>query len=435
MSTVNTRATRRNFLKTSTSLAVGASLASTLVFPRQAHAGTSEVLRIGLIGSGARGTAAAINAMSAHRENVLVAIGDVFADATQASLTQLRSQEKFKDQVKVDEDHVFVGFDCYKQVIDSGVDVVILAEPPHFRARSLAYAVAHGKHAFVEKPVAVDALGIHSVMESCELAEQKGLTIVSGLCWRYHPAVRETVRRIVEDKAIGEIVSIRSCYNANELWHRGDKPEWSRMEYQIRNWPYFNWLSGDHICEQAVHSLDKTAWLLGDIQPTQAFGAGGRQQRTDAKYGDIYDHHTVFFEYPNGIQVSFMCRQQTDCPWYVDDYVLGTKGSAQILQYRIDGQNPWRYEGPEADNPGAMYYLEHEALFRSIRDGTPINNGHYMCNSSMLGIMGRMCTYTGQTLTWDQCIHSKERLGPTDYAWIDDVPKSNVAIPGKTKLV
>jgi predicted dehydrogenase len=206
------------------------------------------------------------------------------------------------------------------------------------------------------------------------------------------------------------------------------------MEYQVRNWMYFHWLSGDHICEQAVHSLDKTAWLQGDISPTKAFGLGGRQQRVQPEYGDIFDHHTVFYEYPTGVHVYFTCRQQSDTSALTDELVLGTKGHANILQYRIDGENPWTYEGPDRKNTAKMYDLEHEAMFNSIRDGKPINNGHYMANSTMLAVMGRMCTYTGQALTWDQCISSKERLGPTEYAWTNDVPAVQVAIPGRTKF-
>ncbi len=428
-------ATRRDFLKTSTGLAVGATLAGTLAVPRAVHAGASETLRIGLIGCGGRGSSAARNALDASPHNVLTAVGDAFADAAQRSVNQLRRDEKYKDRVQVSEDYIFAGFDAYKQVIDSGVDVVILAEPPHFRPKHLAYAVQNGKHAFVEKPVAVDAPGVRSVIETCNKAKEKGLAIVSGLCWRYHPAVRETMRRIIEDKAIGDIVAIQSCFNADTLWHRGDMPEWSRMEYQIRNWLYFTWLSGDHIVEQAVHSLDKTGWLQGDIHPVQAFGLGGRQQRTGSEFGNIYDHHTVFYEYPRGVRVYFTCRQQQDCTNHTDDLVLGTKGQAEILKYRIAGENPWQYEGPEAKNQGIMFDIEHAELFRSIRQGTPINNGHYMANSTMLAIMGRMCTYTGQTLTWDQCFNSQERLAPAEYAWTDDVPPSQVAIPGRTKLV
>jgi predicted dehydrogenase len=425
----STSTSRRSFLKTSTGLVVGASLAGTLVVPRAVHAGVSETLRVGLVGCGGRGTGAAENALAASNENVLTAIGDTFADRARDSLQKLSQSKRVKERVQVAEDHVFVGFDAYKQVIDSGVDVVLLAEPPHFRPRSLAYAVEKGKHTFVEKPVAVDPSGVRSVIATCQKAKDKNLAVVSGLCWRYHPAVRETIRRITEDKAIGDVIAIQSCYNSETLWHRGDNPDWSRMEYEVRNWLYFNWLSGDIIIEQAVHSLDKTAWLLSDTHPLLAFGLGGRQQRTDPKFGNVYDHFTVFYEYVNGIRVFFTCRQQDGCSNLVDEVVLGTKGEARILANRIEGQNPWHYDGPQVD----MYDIEHEELFRSIRDGRPINNGDYMTNSTMIGIMGRMCTYTGQTLTWDQCFNDNARLGPEEYDWTDTVPKCEVAIPGAAK--
>ena len=428
--------TRRDFLKTSTGLAVGASLAGTLAVPRAVHAGTSQALRVGLIGCGARGTSAAQNALHADPENVLVAVGDAFADFAQGSVDKLRRDDGVKNQVKVEPDHVFAGFDAYKQVIDSDVDVVLMAEPPHFRPQHLAYAVEKGKHAFVEKPIAVDAPGVRSVIDTCAKAEAKKLAIVSGLCWRYHPAVQETVRRITEDKAIGDIIAIESCYNAGPLWHRGDKREWSRMEYQIRNWIYFHWLSGDHINEQAIHSLDKTAWVQGDVHPVKAFGTGGRQQRTGREYGDVYDHHTVFYEYPRGIRVNFMCRQQQDCTSRVEEVIRGTKGTANIASDvgRIEGENVWQFDKKAAEKID-MYDLEHVALFNSIRDGRPINNGHYMANSTMLAVMGRMCTYTGKELTWEECFNNQQRLGPAEYAWNDSVPAVKVAVPGKTKLV
>lgn len=422
--------TRRGFLKSSTGLAVGASLAGTLVMPKGVHAGTSEKIRIGLIGCGGRGTGAAENALAASPDNVLVAVGDAFEDVARRCARKLRSNEAYKGRVTLEDSHVFSGFDAYKQVVDSGVDLVILAEPPHFRPHHLAYAIDAGKHAFVEKPIAVDAPGVRSVIETCKKAQEKDLAIVSGLCWRYHPAVTEAMKRVMEDKAIGDVLSIQSCYNAGTLWHRGDRPNWSRMEYQIRNWLYFDWLSGDHICEQAVHSLDKTAWVLGDIQPIRAVGTGGRQQRTGAEYGNIYDHHAVFYEYPNNVHVHFMCRQQANTTSSVHDIIVGTKGVAEIRSdaCKIIGENAWESKSEGAD----MYVLEHEALFKSIRDGEPINNGHYMANSSMLAIMGRMCTYSGQDLSWDECIRDETKLGPAEYAWNDDVPEVRISIPGQT---
>ena len=207
------------------------------------------------------------------------------------------------------------------------------------------------------------------------------------------------------------------------------------MEYQIRNWLYFTWLSGDHINEQAIHSLDKTAWLQGDEHPVRAFGTGGRQQRTGREFGDIYDHHTVFYEYPSGVRVNFMCRQQQNCDSYVDEIVRGTKGQARILGQRNRRRESVavRPESRRRKSTCTTWSTSH--CSSSIREGKPINNGHYMANSTMLAIMGRMCTYTGQALTWDECMNSQERLGPKEYGWHDDVPEGKVAIPGKTKLV
>ncbi len=237
------------------------------------------------------------------------------------------------------------------------------------------------------------------------------------------------MQQILEEKALGDIISIESSYNGGTLWHRGDNPSWSRMEYQIRNWLYYTWLSGDHIAEQAVHSLDKTAWLLGDIQPIRAMGMGGRQQRTDPKWGHIYDHHTVFFEYPGRVRVYFTCRQMDGTTSHVDERVLGTNGQADVLGNKVydkSGKRTWGYRGPKP----SMYRNEHDEFFASIRSGDLINNGSYMCNSTMLAIMGRMCTYTGKTLTWDECYNSNVRLGPSEYAWVD-VPEPEVVIPGK----
>lgn len=417
--------TRRVFLKATGATAGAAALGSALT-AHAVHAGGEETLRVGLVGCGGRGTGAALDALAADPQAKLVAVGDVFQDRAKQCVTDLKSNAELSNRVVIDPEHVFADFDNYKQVIDA-CDVVILTTPPHFRPLHLAYAVEQGKHVFVEKPVAVDAPGVRSVMESCRLAKEKNLSIVSGLCWRYDLGVRETMRQILEEKKIGEIIAIESSYNAGTLWHRGDESNWSRMEYQIHNWLYYTWLSGDHILEQAVHSLDKTAWLLGDIQPIRAMAMGGRQQRTDPKYGHIYDHFSVFYEYPTGQRVYFTCRQQAGTDTKVDETVLGTAGQAKVLRHQIvsnDGEK-WRYRGPKP----SMYRVEHEHFFKSIRAGEPINNGHYMCNSTMIGIMGRMAAYSGKTLTWDDCFNSDERLGPAEYSWTD-VPEPMVAIPG-----
>jgi predicted dehydrogenase len=424
---------RRRFLQQS--VAAGTALAASLSaspLARAAHTGTDETLRIGLVGCGGRGTEAVLNALTADPQTRLVAVGDAFEDRAKASLDAMSFDEKLAPRCVVEPDRVFSGFDAYRKVIDSGVDVVILATPPHFRPEHLEYCVERGKHVFVEKPIAVDMPGTARVEESCRRAKELGLAIVSGLCWRYDPGVCETIDRI-RSGAIGELVAIESSYNTGALWHRGDKPEWSRMEYQLRNWLYHTWLSGDFITEQAIHSLDKTAWLLGDASPVKAMGIGGRQQRTDPKYGNVFDHFTVFYEYPGGQSVYFTCRQQDGCTNRIDELVHGTTGKAEVLAKRIGGATPWRHRVPEGTPEPSMYVREHEEFFRSIRQGKPSNNGHYMVNSTRIALMGRMAAYTGKTLTWDEAVASPERLGPQEYGWTD-VPESPVAIPGVERL-
>lgn len=424
-SSAGNQPSRRQFLQNT---AIATTLGS-LSFPRPVHAGGSDILRIGLVGCGGRGTDAVINALSADPHTKLVAIGDTFADRAAACLKTLQENLEIAGRVNVSEGSVFDGFEAYKHVIDAGVDVVLLATPPHFRPQHFAYAVERGKHTFVEKPVAVDVPGVLRVQQICEEARRKNLSVVSGLCYRYELGVQETIARI-QDGAIGDIVAIESCYNSGTLWHRGREPHWSEMEYQVRNWLYFTWLSGDHIVEQAIHSLDKSSWLAGDVPPTKAMGIGGRQQRTDSKYGAIFDHHVVFYEYPSGLRLYFTCRQQDNCTPFVDEVVLGTKGSARILANRIKGEKSWKYRGPKP----SMYLVEQQQLFKSIRSGTPLNNGTYMTNSNLLAIMGRMSTYSGKDVKWEDFILNTERLGPEKYSW-GEAPAETVAIPGSMPIV
>lgn len=420
---------RRHFLKRSSIGTVAASTLGSLAIPRAVHAADAPIgtLKIGLVGCGGRGSGAAVNAMDADKDCKLVALGDAFEDSLQRSKKNLGQHPKYA----VDDSHCFVGFDAYKHVIDAS-DVVILATPPHFRPEHYRYAVEAGKHLFVEKPVAVDAPGVRHVMETNAMAHEKKLAVVSGLCWRYDSGVRETMRCILEEGMIGDLMSIQSDYLTGPLWVRDDKPQWSRMEYQMRNWMYYTWLSGDHCVEQHIHSLDKILWLMGDKPPVKAFGLGGRIQRTEKKYGNVYDHFTATYEFENGLHAHSHCRQQANCHNNTDEYVTGTKGHALILEHRIwtrDGKE-WKYNGPKP----SMYDVEHQELFASIRNGEPIHNGDYMAKSTMLAIMDRMVAYTGQQLTWDQCLASQERLGPTTYAW-EDIPEPPIAIPGKTKFV
>lgn len=430
MSSQNTApsTSRRTFLKQSSAAAAGGTLAATLGNPPAVHAAGSDVLRVGLVGCGGRGSGAAVNAMNAEENVRLTALADLFPDKIEEAKKILGT--RLGDKYQVTDDRCFVGFDAYQKLIDADVDVVLLATSPHYRPRHLRAAVDAGKHIFCEKPVAVDPVGVRSVLETTELADKKGLNIVSGLCWRYDLGVRETIDRI-KDGEIGDVVAAHENYLTSTLWLRPRKPEWSEMEYQNRNWLYYTWLSGDHIVEQFIHSLDKAMWLMDDQPPQSCFGLGGRQVRTAAEYGNIYDHHAVCYEWANGVKVFAYTRQMKACHNDVNDYILGTKGTAEVL-YRggigkINGEPVYRDDKP------SMYDQEHKELFAAIRAGTPINNGRYMALSTMMAIIGREACYTGQKLDWEETLNADVKLGPDTYEW-GDVKVPPVAMPGLTKF-
>ena len=332
-----------------------------------------------------------------------------------------------------------MGFDAAQKLIQSDVDVVILAEPPHFRPMHLKAAVEAGKHVFCEKPVAVDAPGVRSVLATAEEAKRKNLNLVSGLCWRYDQGVCEIMKRVL-DGAIGEIRSIQEAYLGGTLSHRARQDGWTEMEYQLRNWQFFVWLSGDFNTEQHVHSLDKAAWAMRDEPPVRAWGIGGQQLR-NPKVGDVYDHHAVVYEYPDGVNVHAYCRQMPGCPSNVTDVIVGSKGRAIVLdKLRIEGEKPWHFTGPRLGSE--MYDKEHQKLFAAIRSGETINNGLYMARSTMWAILGRMVDFTGQPLTWEEAINSQQTLAPAKYA-LDAVPpvlpgkdgRYPIAMPGVTKFI
>ncbi len=426
---------RREFLRSSAAVAVGASLAGGLSIARCAHAAGDDVLKVGVIGCGGRGTGAAVNAMNVGKDVKLTAMADVFADRLEASLQRLKKVKG--NQVAVDDDHCFVGFDAYQKVIQSGVDVVILTAVPHFRPKHLKACVDAGKHVFCEKPVAVDAPGVRSVLASTEEAKKKNLSIVSGLCSRYDYGIRETVKR-VHDGAIGHIVAIQGTRNGGFIWYRERKPEWTEMEYQLRNWHYFTWLSGDINAEMFVHQLDLAAWAMREEPPLRTWGLGGRQVRTDPKFGQIFDHHAEVYEYADGIRLYAYNRQQGGCYNESSVLILGTKGRCNIIKNQIEGETNWRYEGPKVN----MFDVEHQELFAAIRSGKPINNGLHMARSTMVAILGRMVDYTGQVITWERALGSKQDLSPERYSFDADPPtkpgpdgRYPVAMPGITKFV
>jgi predicted dehydrogenase len=421
--------TRREFIKTSAAAAIAAPFVLTSSARGQNSPG--ETLRIGLIGCGGRGSGAAAQALSADRNVALTAIGDAFEDQIKHALPNL--QKTHPDKVKVQPEHCFSGLDAYKKVLESGVDVVILATPPGFRPLHLKAAIDAGKHVFAEKPMAVDAPGVRMVLAAAEEAKRKKLSLASGFCWRSHYPKRATFQKI-RDGAVGEIQSVYSTYNTGPVKDSiARNPDWTPMQTQVRNWYQFTWLSGDHIVEQAVHSLDMMSWAMGDIPPARIVGHGGRQVRT--YLGNIYDHFAIVYEYENGARGFHFCRQIPGCSNDYSVSLAGTKGRCLVDcsrgVHRITGDNSWSYEGPKNE----MYQTEHDEFFAAIRAAKPINHGSWMANSTMLAIAGRMAAYTGQTITWEQAINSQESLLPTDLSWDAPIEVPPVPMPGKTKLV
>lgn len=418
---------RRGFLTTSALATSALAVGQVGLF-----AGQNSALKIGLIGCGGRGTGAAVNALRADSNVKLVAMGDVFEDRLKESHVQLQKSRDVGAKVDVKPDMMFTGFDAYKKVIDAS-DVVLLTTPPHFRPMHLKAAVEAGKHVFAEKPLAVDAPGVRSVIESVAKAKEKKLALMVGYCYRWDLAKRETVKRI-HDGAIGDVAVIHVNYLTGELWHRPiDKP-FDTMEYQMKNWYYFTWLSGDHIVEQHCHNHDKAAWVLKGEYPVSAYGTGGRQKRTDPKWGNIYDHHSVVYEYKSGVKVFSFCRQMsggTKVLNDVSDHVIGTKGSAQLMKHTIAaGGKTWGYDGPEP----VMYDQEHVEFYAGLRAGEPVNNGLDGAHSTLMSIMGRMATYTGLRVTWDMALTSKEDLTPPSYEW-GPLKYAPAAVPGVTKFI
>ncbi len=414
--------TRRDFVKRSTIATAGAS--ALMASGNFAYAGGTDTIRLGLVGCGGRGTGAANDCYRSSDGIELVAMGDLFQDRMEESKEQLK--ERLGDSFQVDQDHTFLGFDAYEKVLDSDVDLVILATPPAFRPQHLRAAIESGTHVFMEKPVAVDPTGIRSVIESSKMAEDKGLAVVAGTQRRHDPAYRAAMKRI-HDGAIGDVKTAQVYWNQGGLWHHERKPGMSDMEWQVRNWLYFTWLSGDHIVEQHVHNIDVANWALQD-HPVKALGVGGRQVRTDPSYGHIFDHFGIEFQYENGARVYSMCRQQEGTPSRVEEHIIGTKGTSDGHS-KIEGETNWTYEGEDV-NP---YVQEHADLVASIRNGDPLNEGQRVAESVLTAIMGREAAYTGQEITWDDVMNAELDLGPDTYKF-SSLPIPDVPAPGQTKL-
>jgi len=429
--------TRRQFIRTS----AAASIAAVAATGVKSYAAGSDKIRVGLIGCGDRGTGAASQCVFSSRGVELVAMADMFQDKIDHSLARLRTgsggylyKKIPDDKLKVTKDTCFLGFDAYKRLLACGVDMVILTTPPHFRPMQLRAAIEAGKHVFMEKPVAIDPVGVRSVIESAALARQKGLAIVAGTQQRRMNQYREVMRRVHHGE-IGQIVAGQCYWHwGSQDWHIVDRqPGWSDMEWQLRTWPYYTWLSGDHIVEQHLHNLDIINWAIG-AHPTRCMGLGGRQARTGKKYGNIFDHFAVEYEYPDGVRVASMCSQIKGTTHQVGERLVGTKGSSftDRSQGYIEGKNAYQYDGPVI----SALVKEHADLIAGIRNGRVLNEGKRVAESTLTAIMGRMSAYTGRALQWDWVMNaSKLELKPPKYELGGPLPVNPVAIPGQTRLV
>jgi len=433
--------TRREFVKTTGAAGLAIPMSASFLSARP-HAAGSDTIRVGLIGCGGRGTGAAGQALRADKGAVLWAMGDTFPEHLESSLGRLtESASKMSsdghsasrdDKIQCPTSRQYIGFDAYRKVIDSGVDVVILTTPPAFRPQHLRAAVESGKHVFAEKPVAVDATGIRSVIESAKMAKRNGTSLMSGFCWRYHSQVRETFDKI-HSGGIGDVVAVQSTYNTTGwIQPKSRKPEWSDTEFQLRNWHYFTPISGDHIVEQAVHAIDWIAWAHKDVPPTKCTATGGRMTRPDLpETGNVYDNFAVHYEYEDGSRGYHMCRHWPNSSSDNTAYLMGTKGDCRMMPWsgthviKGKGQSNWR--GSAAGND--MYQQEHDELFAAIRSGNRIDDGVKMANSSLMAIMGRIAAYTGKTVTWDDVMNAEDDLNPSEWSWGPRTTPT-LAIPG-----
>jgi len=425
--------TRRDFLKASTvaaSAAVSGSLISQSVF-----AAGSSTLRVGMIGCGGRNTGAAAQALTADPGTRLVAMCDIFMDRVKDKRRILKEQKG--DQVAVDDDHCFAGFEGYKHVIESS-DVVVIANAAKFHPLHAVTAIQAGKHVFVEKPHGIDPAGIKLMQKAAELAKQKGLCLVSGLQSRYHTGYAETIQRI-HDGAIGDVVAIEENFLRAPYVIIDRKEGLSELQWQCSTQYHFRWLSGDDVPQSLVHNLDRSSWVMHNTAPVKCHGLAGRSSMTDPIYGDVFDHHSVIYEFENGVPIYAFCRTTTGCYNSTSSIVHGSKGRASVLKCQIWGEKEWSWQG-RCD----PYQREHDALFAGIRSGEPVNSGDYMTRSTMITIMGQLSCYTGKEVTWDQVNQSDFYYPPKPEDCRDGMeppvkPGPNgsypVLVPGSTKLI
>lgn len=416
---MNNNFQRRDFLKASAAIAGTAALGSMPI--SDVFAAGSDIIKVALIGCGGRGTGAAFDAFASGQNIKLVAMADAFKDNLDSTYNTLK--EKFQDKIDIPESRKYVGFDGYKSAIKDA-DVVILTTPPGFRPIHFEEAVKQGKHVFMEKPVATDIPGIRRVLAAAAEAKRKKLNVVVGLQRRYQTNYREVIKRI-QDGAIGDVVSGQVYWNSGGVWVRPRKPEMTEMEYQMRNWYYFNWLCGDHIVEQHVHNIDIANWVKG-AYPVSIQGTGSQAYRKGKDYGEIYDNFAVELTYGDGSVVYSQCRHFEGIANRVDETFQAAKGrtylsaGGQGVIWDANGKEIYRHDAKGNPNP---YQQEHKELFEAISKGEyKFDNAEYGAYSTLTGIIGRIACYTGKVIKWDAALESTVDLQPATYAW-DAKPK------------
>ena len=414
---------RRNFIKNG-----GILLGATSLDFSKTNLDIKKKIKVGLIGCGGRGTGAAFQALEADPDVEIVALADIFPAQLETALASLK--EAHKDRVNVPEKRKYIGFDAYKKLIASNVDVVLLTSPPSFRPDHLAEAVKEGKHIFCEKPMAVDVPGVHKVRDAVKVAKDKKLNLVSGYCFRYSEPNRE-LAKLVHAGNIGDIYSISTFRLGGELTEKPRQPDWNDLTYQLYNWFFYQRYSGDIIVEQTVHSIDFMNWMLNRGMPKTVSGTGGRQSKPWDKYGNVYDHFAIEFDYGDGVKGFHFGRQQNGTQPRNSVEAVGTKGNMNVgilSSYEIKGQNPWKYSG-KMNN---MYQTQHDELFRAIRNKEVINDGDFMADSTLLAVWAREAAYTGKIISLDEIENSTKTYGPSseEYSWEMEIDNARIPRPG-----
>ena len=439
--TQESKKSRRDFVK-NTALFTGASmLLPNMQMNAMVNVFNDKKLKIALVGCGGRGTGAAVQALSADENIELVAMADAFEDRLKSSLMNIGKAMGETKKINVKDEHQFVGFDGAQKAMDLA-DVVILATPPGFRPQHFEYAINNGKHVFMEKPVATDVPGVRKVLAAAKMAKDKKLNVVVGLQRHYQDSYLAAMDHLKKD-AIGKIVSGQVYWNSAGVWVRERQPGQSELEYQMRNWYYFNWLCGDHILEQHIHNIDVANWFVGEY-PISAQGMGGRQVRNGKDHGEIYDHHFVEYTYPSGAVIASQCRHQPDTMRRVSEFFQGTKGTVSTAGDNVEikdwqGNDIFSHRGKDDPNP---YEVEHVKLFESIRNGGVIADAENGAKSTMSAIIGRMATYSGKVIKWDEAMQSNLDLAPDDLTWNSPAPVQpnadgsyKIPMPGESEVL